>query len=138
MPRLPRPTNLHNHNVDVDMSDEKMWQFRRGAADDDDEESDGESDDASVVVSLDPLSAEATPTKMAKKKKTKHKNPDGEDWANSQQKKDIIAALLDESSGIHQLSNTAIYEKYAANAGWQKVNATANIRRLRNQCLNRE
>ena len=49
-----------------------------------------------------------------KKKKKKQTNEEGEEWGESQQKKDIIAAFLDRDSGIHELTTTQIFEDYAA------------------------
>ena len=117
--------------------EEPIGQYRRGAYDDDDNETDDESDASSNVI---PSRTEAAPTKMkkAKKAKKRYTNNDGEEWKNSQQKKDIIAAFLEEGSGIHKLTNAQIYEKYASNVGWEKKNATDNIRRLKNQYLDKE
>ena len=114
--------------------EEPIGQYRRGAYDDDDNETDDESDASSNVI---PSRTEAAPTKMKKAKK-RYTNNDGEEWKNSQQKKDIIAAFLEEGSGIHKLTNAQIYEKYASNVGWEKKNATDNIRRLKNQYLDKE
>ena len=116
------------------ISEEPIGQYRRGAYDDDDNETDDESDASSNVI---PSRTEAVPTKMKKAKK-RYTNNDGEEWKNSQQKKDIIAAFLEEGSGIHKLTNAQIYEKYASNVGWEKKNATDNIRRLKNQYLDKE
>ena len=72
------------------------------------------------------------------KKKEKHTIENGDEWGESQQKKDIIAAFLDKGSGIHALSAAEIFDQYEADHGWIKTNATANIRRLRNQFEGKE
>ena len=40
-------------------------------------------------------------------------NEDGEEWKNSKQKKDIIAAFLDDESGIQRMSPAQIFDTYA-------------------------
>jgi len=40
-------------------------------------------------------------------------NEDREEWKNSKQKKDIIAAFLDEESGIQSMSPAQIFDTYA-------------------------
>ncbi|KAL7459528.1 hypothetical protein ACHAWC_011248 [Mediolabrus comicus] len=138
MPRRKKSGTIRaaatDYSSDKTEVEEPIGQYRRGAYDDDDNETDDESDASSNVI---PSRTEAVPTKMKKAKK-RYTNNDGEEWKNSQQKKDIIAAFLEEGSGIHKLTNAQIYEKYAANAGWEKKNATDNIRRLKNQYLDKE
>ena len=65
-------------------------------------------------------------------------NEDGEEWKNSKQKKDIIAAFLDDESGIHIMSPAQIFDTYADGVGWERQNAVANIRRLKKQYTNKE
>eukprot|EP00984_Skeletonema_dohrnii_P034342 scaffold33530_cov119-Skeletonema_dohrnii-CCMP3373.AAC.13 len=114
--------------------DSKRWNFRRGEEDNEDEESDEESDESGspVAVMADSQHRSAN-INTKKKKKKKQTNEEGEEWGESQQKKDIIAAFLDRDSGIHELTTTQIFEDYAADHGWVKLNATNNIRRLRKQ-----
>ena len=55
-----------------------------------------------MVGTIDAVSSNnvrVTPSTRTKNKK--HVNEDGEEWKNSKQKKDIIAAFLDDESGIH-------------------------------------
>ena len=65
-------------------------------------------------------------------------NEDGEEWKNSKQKKDIIAAFLDDESGIQSKSPAQIFDTYADGVGWEKQNTVANIRRLKKQYTNKE
>ena len=65
-------------------------------------------------------------------------NEDGEEWKNSKQKKDIIAAFLDDESGIQSMSPAQIFDTYADGVGWEKQNTVANIRRLKKQYTNKE
>ena len=65
-------------------------------------------------------------------------NEDGEEWKNSKQKKDIIAAFLDDESGIQSMSPAQIFDTYADGVGWEKKNAVENIRRLKNKYINKE
>ena len=58
-------------------------------------------------------------------------NNDGEKWRNSKQKKDIVAAFLDDGSGIQSMSPAQIFDTYADGVGWEKQNTVANIRRLK-------
>lgn len=105
MPRIAR----HLHRIDSS-------QFRREEASDSD--SDDESDESSVgtidaaaAVSSNALRCEVTSSTRMKNKK--HMNEDGEEWKNSKQKKDIIAAFLDDESGIQSMSPAQIFDTYA-------------------------
>ena len=102
-------------------------------------ESGDESDcslDGAVNFVSDPLAScynsNPSPEKKSIKKYT---NKDGEEWAKSQQKKNIIAALLDKDSCVQDMTPAEIFDQYAAGHGWIKKNATANIRRLTTQFL---
>eukprot|EP00985_Skeletonema_marinoi_P024330 scaffold16827_cov129-Skeletonema_marinoi.AAC.2 len=101
--------------------------------DNEDEESDEESDESCSPVAVMADSQQRSANINTKKKKKKQTNEEGEEWGESQQKKDIIAAFLDRDSGIHELTATQIFEDYAADHGWVKLNATNNIRRLKKQ-----
>ena len=144
MGRIPR----HEHKnaakgrkevtIQIDSSvrlhdDSKRWNFRRGEEDNEDEESDEESDESCSPVAVMADSQQRSANINTKKKKKKQTNEEGEEWGESQQKKDIIAAFLDRDSGIHELTTTQIFEDYAADHGWVKLNATNNIRRLKKQ-----
>ena len=65
-------------------------------------------------------------------------NKDGEEWKNSKQKKDIIAAFLDDESGIQSMSPAQIFDTYTDGVGWEKQNTVANIRRLKKQYTDKE
>ena len=87
-------------------------------------------DGGSIVATIadgQQRSAECRQPNTNNNSKKKHTNEEGEEWGESQQKKDIIAAFLDEHSGIHAPSTTQIFEEYAADHGWIKANATNNI-----------
>ena len=132
MGRVPR--HLHK---------DRLRQVRRGEEDDEDSSDDESNDGGSIVATIadgQQRSAECRqPNTNNNNSKKKHTNEEGEEWGESQQKKDIIAAFLDENSGIHALSTTQeILEEYAADHGWIKVNATNNIRRLRKQYDSKE
>ena len=131
MGRVPR--HLHK---------DRLRQLRRGEEDDEDSSDDESNDGGSIVATIadgQQRSAECRqPNTNNNNSKKKHTNEEGEEWGESQQKKDIIAAFLDENSGIHALSTTQIFEEYAADHGWIKVNATNNIRRLRKQYDSKE
>jgi hypothetical protein len=71
-------------------------------------------------------------------KKKKHMNKDGEEWKNSKQNKDIIAAFLDDQSGIQSMTPAQIFETYADGVGWEKKNTVGNIRRLKKQYTDKE
>ena len=125
--RVPR----HLHNC--------FYRYRRAEEEESDDESEDSSDDVSSEDGLQHLPVDRDPQQCSdlqhhiSAQKNKHTNDDGEEWAKSQQKKDIIAAFQDQDSGIHGLSPTQIFEEYAAGHGWIKKNAEANIRRLRKQ-----
>jgi hypothetical protein len=127
MPRIAR----HLHRIDSS-------QFRREEASDSDDESD-ESLVGTIDAAVSPNALRFEVTSSTRMKNKKHTmNEDGEEWKNSKQKKDIIAAFLDDESGIQSMSPAQIFETYADGVGWEKQNTVANIRRLKKQYTNKE
>jgi hypothetical protein len=96
----------------------------------------GTIDAAAAAVSPNALRCEVTSS--TRMKNEKHMNEDREEWKNSKQKKDIIAAFLDNESGIQSMSPAQIFDTYADGVGWEKQNTVANIRRLKKQYTNKE
>ena len=126
MPRIAR----HLHRIDSS-------QFRREEASDSDDESD-ESSVGTIDAAVSPNALRCEVTSSTRMKNKKHMNEDGEEWKNSKQKKDIIAAFLDDESGIQSMSPAQIFDTYADGVGWEKQNTVANIRRLKKQYTNKE
>ena len=92
--------------------------------------------DGAVNFVSDPLASYYNSHPSPEKKDIKkYTNKNGEEWAKSQQKKNITAALLDKDSGVQDMTSADIFEQYAAGHGWIKKNATAHIRRLTTQFL---
>ena len=127
MPRISREL----HRIAASPS---QFRSRREETSDSDDESD---EDAAVSISAVSRVHCEVPSSTRKKNK-KHTNEDGEEWKNSKQKEDIIAAFLDNESGIQSMLPAQIFDTYADGVGWEKQNAMANIRRLKKQYTNKE
>jgi len=103
-------------------------------------DSDDESDEESSVGIIDAAVSHVRCEVLSstRKKNKKHVNEDGEEWKTSKQKEDIVAAFLDNESGIQSMSVAQIFDTYADGVGWEKQNTMANIRRLKKQYTNKE
>ena len=78
--------------------------YRRKFEDsEEDDESDDESVDSGSNFAVATI-ADSQQDTNTKKKNKRYTNEKGEEWGESQQKKDIIAAYLDLDSGIHKLT----------------------------------
>lgn len=107
--------------------------YRRKFEDsEEDDESDDESVDSGSNFAVATI-ADSQQDTNTKKKNKRYTNEKGEEWGESQQKKDIIAAYLDLDSGIHKLTIPQIFELYAADHGWLKQNTSQNIRTIKKQ-----
>jgi len=103
---------------------------------DSDDESDEESSVGIIDAAVSHVRCEVSSS--TRKKNKKHVNEDGEEWKTSKQKEDIVAAFLDNESGIQSMSAAQIFDTYADGVGWEKQNTMANIRRLKKQYTNKE